>query len=279
MSERLQEAFARPGRGLTRLIAYLMAGDPDYETSLRRLSGLADAGVDILELGVPFSDPMADGPVIQAAGGRALAAGMRLSRVLAMVRDFRRERETPLLLMSYLNPLLRYGWDDFVREAAEAGVDGLILPDLPWREGRVFRERAGQLVGRRLAFIPMAALTSEAEDIEALQEAEGGFVYVLAKNGITGGESGIAPEVLDFIARLGSDLRLPRCVGFGLRSREQVERLAPAVEGVIVGSALVERLSGLDQTGLQGSELGKAEEGVYAWLSGLWQENPQFLNS
>ncbi|KLU63226.1 tryptophan synthase alpha chain [Peptococcaceae bacterium CEB3] len=272
MSERLEEAFVRPARGLTRLIAYVMAGDPDYETSLRRLRGLADAGVDILELGVPFSDPMADGPVIQAAGGRALAAGMRLSRVLDMVRDFRRECETPLLLMSYLNPLLRYGWDDFVREAAEAGVDGLILPDLPWREGRVFRERAEQLVGRRLAFIPMAALTGEAEDIEALQEAEGGFVYVLAKNGITGGESGIAPEVLDFIARLGSDLRLPRCVGFGLRSREQVERLAPAVEGVIVGSALVERLSGLDQSGLQGAELEEAERGAYAWLGDLWQE-------
>lgn len=272
MSERLEEIFAHPPRGMTRFVAYLMAGDPGYETSLRRLNGLAEAGVDILELGVPFSDPMADGPVIQAAGQRALNAGMTLKKVLQLVRDFRRDHETPLLIMSYLNPLFRYGWDALVQEAAGAGVDGLILPDLPWREGQVFRDRAEQLVGRRLAFVPMVAQTSEAEDIAALKETEGSFVYVLSKNGITGGEAGIPLQVQAFIEKLGESLRLPRCVGFGIQRREQVERLAGVSEGVIVGSALVERLAKLDQARLTEGELMKAEKEVYAWFRSLGQE-------
>lgn len=271
MSERLEKLFACAPQGITRFVAYLMAGDPDYKTSLRRLKGLAENGVDILELGVPFSDPMADGPIIQAAGERALNAGMTLGRVLAMVRDFRREHDTPLLLMSYLNPLFRYGWDDFVREAADSGVDGLILPDLPWREGQAFRDRAEQLVGRRLAFVPMIAQTSQEEDISLLKETEGGFAYVLSQNGITGEEAGLPAQVRAFIETLGGSLRLPRCVGFGIQRREQVERLAEVAEGVIVGSALVERLALLDRVQCNEGELLAGEKEIYTWLRTLWQ--------
>ncbi|MDI6879325.1 MAG: tryptophan synthase subunit alpha [Desulfitobacteriaceae bacterium] len=269
MSERLEQVFQGSPRGLTRLVAYVMAGDPSYEMSLRRLRGLAASGVDVLELGVPFSDPMADGPIIQAAGERALAGGMTLSKVLRLVREFRREATTPLLLMSYLNPLLRYGWDQFVLDAVESGVDGLILPDLPWREGQALRERTAERVGNRLTFIPMVAQTSEEEDIQALQDEKRGFVYVLSRNGITGGEAEMPAQVRAYIAKLHEMLSLPRCVGFGIQKREQVEVLAGICEGVIVGSALVDRLAHLDAAGLEGEGLRTKEAKVYTWLAGL----------
>lgn len=275
MSERLKKVFSTPPAGITRLVAYVMAGDPDAETSLRRLKGLADAGVDVLELGIPFSDPMADGPVIQAAGDRALKGGMRVEKALELVRDFRRDCETPLLIMSYLNPLLHYGWEAFVQDAARAGVDGLILPDLPWREGQVLRARAKERVGNGLAFVPILAQTSETEDILALKaeearfSAEGSFVYVLAKNGITGGEAAIPLPVRNFIKGLRESLALPRCVGFGIQHPEQVRRLARIAEGVIVGSALVERFAHIDTAGLKQKEILTAEREIYAWLVGL----------
>ncbi|MHB1652973.1 MAG: tryptophan synthase subunit alpha [Desulfitobacteriaceae bacterium] len=269
MSKRLDEVFQGPPHGLTRLITYVMAGDPSFEISLRRLKGLAASGVDVLELGVPFSDPMADGPIIQAAGERALTTGMTVQEVLRLVREFRLEEKTPLLLMSYLNPLLRYGWERFVIEAVESGVDGLILPDLPWREGRSLRNEAEKRVGNRLTFIPMIAQTSQEEDIRALQSEKRGFVYVLSRNGITGGEAEIPLTVRSYIAQLKEVLTLPRCVGFGIQKKEQVEVLADICEGVVVGSALVDRFARLDAAGLSGEALRTKEEEVYAWLVGL----------
>lgn len=273
MNDRLQRALAKarqktPLNNLgTGLITYLMAGDPDPETTLRRLKGLAQAGVDVLELGVPFSDPIADGPVIQAAGLRALKGGMNLKGVLDLVRRFREENhETPVLLMSYLNPLLNYDFDRFLRDAVQAGVDGLILPDLPWRESTPFRQRASLLIEDQLAFIPMIAQTSPPEHTQTLSDVKNGFAYVLSRNGITGGEAEIPPHILDFILSLKPALSLPRFVGFGIQAPEQVAKLSEVCEGVIVGSALVKRFAQLDALNLPESEKSNREQEVYRWI-------------
>lgn len=277
MSERLKRAFRGRPDGVTRLVAYLMAGDPDTETSLRRLKGLAGVGVDVLELGIPFSDPMADGPVIQSAGERALRAGVGVETALEIIRDFRREYETPLLIMSYLNPLLHYGWETFIEDAAAAGADGLILPDLPWSEGRILREKAKERVGSRLAFVPILAQTSEKDDILLLQAEEerfkedGSFVYVLAKNGITGGESEIRESVRSFVKGVREYVSMPRCVGFGVQNKEQVRLLEGITEGIIIGSALVDRFAAIDAAALTPNMILNAEREVYAWLARLKQ--------
>jgi len=269
MSKRLEAIFAQPPKGKTRLISYLMAGDPTPEITLRRIKGLADHGVDILELGVPFSDPMADGPVIQAAGERALRGGMTLAKTLEIVRKFRTTHNTPVLLMSYLNPLLRYGWGRFVQDAVDAGVDGLILPDLPWGEGGNLRAETSRLVGTELSFIPIVAQTSQTEDLLELSKVSQGFVYVLSRNGITGGEATVSSEVLDFISSLEQHTHRPRCVGFGIQTREQIERLSSYCDGVIIGSAIVRKFSELDKKELSESELRKEEIGVFQWIAGL----------
>jgi len=273
MSERLERVMNNPPEGETRLITYLLAGDPDSEITVRRLKELADQGVDILELGVPFSDPMADGPVIQAAAERALAKRMTVKKTLDIVAAFRKTHETPILLMSYLNPLLKYGWDKFIMDAVQAGVDGLILPDLPWKEGNALRSRSAELVGDRLTFIPMIAQTSEEEDVRTLADVEKGFVYVLSRNGITGGEAVIPQEVQDFISSLRQSLSVPYCVGFGIQKREQVLGLAGICDGVIVGSALVERFAQLDRDNLSQKELILKEQEVCRWVAGLKQSN------
>jgi len=269
MSQRLQATLDLPVRGITRVVTYLMAGDPDEARSLRRLRGLADHGVDILEIGIPFSDPIADGPVIQAAGQRALAQGMTLQRTLELVRELRATHETPVLLMGYLNPLLQYGWEKFVRTAVDCGVDGLIIPDLPWREGQALRKLAQSRVGNRLTFIPMLAQTSQLEDVRALAGEGQGFVYVLSRNGITGGEAGIPEPVRDFIRELANELSLPRFIGFGIQKVEQVRRLAEVAEGVVVGSALVARFAALDAAGFDAAEAVRCEEEIYTWVKSL----------
>ena len=269
MSKRLEAVFSQPAKGKTRLIAYLMAGDPTPETTLRRIKGLADHGVDVLELGVPFSDPMADGPVIQAAGERALQGGMNLAKTLELVRQFRTTHETPVLLMSYLNPLLCYGWGKFVQAAVEAGVDGLILPDLPWGEGAHLRIETRRLVGTQLSFIPIVAQTSQTEDLVELSKVSQGFVYVLSRNGITGGEAKVSSEVVHFISGLQQHTHLPRCVGFGIQNTEQVSRLASYCDGVIIESAIVHKFSELDQQALSKTEISKEEGAIFEWIAGL----------
>lgn len=269
MSERLNAVFKSEPTGVTRLVSYIMAGDPSVETSLRRLRGLADHGVDVLELGVPFSDPMADGVVIQAAAERALNAHMTVKNTLDLVRKFRKTHDTPLLLMSYLNPLLRYGWDQLVEDAVDAGVDGFILPDLPWSEGQGLRTRTKKRVGNRLAFIPMIAQTSREQDVEAVSRETEGFAYVLSRNGITGGEVEIPANVRNFIENLGNSLQIPRCVGFGIQKPEQVRTLAKVCDGVVVGSALVKAFAKLDQNHLEDHDLIKQEKEVFTWLASL----------
>jgi tryptophan synthase alpha chain len=269
MSERLQQVLQTPPQGLTRLITYTMAGDPDGETSLRRLKGLADSGVDILEFGVPFSDPMSDGPVIQAAAERALNGGMNLRQVLKLIRRFRQTHSTPVLLMTYFNPLLRYGWEKFVRDAVEAGVDGLILPELPYQEGKSLRRLTYELVGDKLTFIPMVAQTGEKEDIRALAGEKQGFAYVLSRNGITGGEVDILSRFLEFLQELRQEIQLPLCVGFGIQKNEQVQALAGHVDGVIVGSALVDRFHKLDKEELDPQTIKVREDEIYRWAASL----------
>ncbi|HBP66381.1 MAG TPA: tryptophan synthase subunit alpha [Desulfosporosinus sp.] len=267
MSKRLDRIFSQPAKGKTRLIAYLMAGDPTPETTLRRLKGLADYGVDVLELGVPFSDPIADGPVIQSAGERALKGGMTLVKTLEIVREFRVLHETPVLLMSYLNPLLRYGWGKFVKDAVEAGVDGLILPDLPWKEGTNLRTETKRLVGTQLSFIPIVAQTSQEEDLLELSIGSQGFIYVLSRNGITGGEAEISAKVTGFINGLKQHTQLPRCVGFGIQTAKQVHCLAEYCDGVIIGSAIVRQFSELDKKELSELELRKGETEILEWVA------------
>lgn len=273
MNDRLQRALAKARQKThqnnlgTGLITYLMAGDPNSETTLRRLKGLAQAGVDVLELGVPFSDPIADGPVIQAAGLRALKGGTNLRGVLDLVRRFREENhETPVLLMSYLNPILTYDYDRFLRDAVHAGVDGLILPDLPWRECAPFRQRASEVIEDLLTFIPMIAQTSLPDHLQTLSDVEDGFAYVLSRNGITGGEAEIPPHILNFILSLKTPLSLPRFVGFGIQAPEQVAKLSEVCEGVIVGSALVKRFAELDALNLPESAKSNREQEVYKWI-------------
>jgi tryptophan synthase alpha chain len=276
MNDRLKNALAKthqisPQNQLgTGLVTYLMAGDPNPETTLRRLKGLAQAGVDVLELGIPFSDPMADGPVIQAAGLRALQGGMDLKGVLELVQHFREENQmTPVLLMSYLNPILNYGYDDFLLDAVRVGVDGLILPDLPWVESAAFRQRADQLVKDELVFIPMIAQTSLPDHVQALSRVENGFAYVLSRNGITGGEAAIPAHILDFIHSLKAALFLPRFVGFGIQSSDQVAKLSEVCNGVIVGSALVKRFAEIDALNLNEKDQRIHELEVYSWIEEL----------
>lgn len=268
MSLRLETALKNTeGSGL---ITYLMAGDPNPETTLRRLLGLVHAGVDVLELGVPFSDPIADGPVIQSAGLRALEGGMKLKKVLNLVQAFREKNQnTPVLLMSYLNPILTYGYETFLEDAVQAGVDGLILPDLPWRESLPFRQKAREIVENQLAFIPMIAQTSLPEHIQALKEVKEGFIYVLSRNGITGGEADIPPQILNSVQALKEVLSLPRYVGFGIQSSQQVVKLSEVCEGVVVGSALVQKFAQIDALNLSEDEKIQQEQKVYRWISSL----------
>jgi tryptophan synthase alpha chain len=223
------------------LVAYLTAGDPDPETSARLFAGLAAAGADLIEIGMPFSDPMADGPPIQAAGQRALRAGMRLAGSLALVRRLRRDDEaTPMILMGYYNPIYRYGVERFVRDAAEAGVDGVIVVDLPPEESA---ELGGPARTAGLDIIRLATPTSDAERLPRIVASAGGFLYYIAIAGITGTRAADIGAVGAAVARLRRFTTLPIAVGFGIKNPEQAAQVARAADAAVVGSALVERLS------------------------------------
>ncbi|NMA67945.1 MAG: tryptophan synthase subunit alpha [Desulfitobacterium sp.] len=256
------------GIGIT---PYLMAGDPNPETTLRRMLQLAKGGVDVIELGVPFSDPMADGPIIQAAGQRALEQGMNLTKVLRLTAQFRAQnQDTPILLMSYLNPLLKYGLESFLRDAQSSGINGLILPELPWRESSSFQEKLKKYAPE-LTLIPMVAQTSSQDHLKSLSQAEKGFAYVLSRHGITGGDATILDSTLEYIRSLKEELTLPLYVGFGIHSPNQVEKLAGVCQGVIVGSALVQKYAHLDALDLPHEEKLKKEEEIATWLISLRQ--------
>ena len=239
---RIERRFAELRQaGRAGLVAYLTAGDPDAETSTRLLAGLAAAGADLVEIGMPFSDPMADGPAIQQAGQRALGAGMRLSGVLALVRRLRLDdAATPLVLMGYYNPIYRYGVEGFARDAAAAGVDGVIVVDLPPEEDGELAEPA-QAAG--LDIIRLATPTSDEERLARIVKGAGGFVYYVAIAGITGTRPADTDAVATAVARLRRFTALPVAVGFGIRNPDQAAAVARAADAVVVGAALVERLA------------------------------------
>ena len=238
---RIDDTFARLRRtGKKAFVSYTMAGDPDFDSSLALMRGLPGAGVDIIELGVPFTDPMADGPTIQLAGQRALAAGQTLLRTLAMVRAFRTgDATTPIVLMGYYNPIYARGVDRFLLEAKEAGIDGLIVVDLPPEEDAELclpAQRAG------LNFIRLATPTTDAKRLPRVLQNTSGFVYYVSITGITGAAAAQAADVAPEVARIKASTSLPVIVGFGISTPDQARAIASVADGCVVGSAIVKEI-------------------------------------
>ena len=236
---RLDRKFAAlQSEGRKAFIAFVTAGDPDPETSFAILSGLPAAGADIIELGMPFTDPMADGPSIQAASQRALKAGQTLEKTLAMVTRFRTEDDTtPVVLMGYYNPVFIYGVDRFIKDAVAAGVDGLIIVDLPAEEDS---ELCLPAMEGGLNFIRLVSPTTDDARLPNVLENTSGFVYYVSITGITGSAAPDVSKVSDNVARIKGRTNLPVAVGFGIRTPEQANAIASVADGAVVGSALVD---------------------------------------
>jgi tryptophan synthase alpha chain len=246
--DRISACFAAcKAQNRAALVTYVMAGDPDLATSQALLAGLPAAGADIIELGIPFTDPMADGPAIQAAGLRALKAGQTLAKTLAMVRYFRESNaHTPLILMGYYNPIYVYGVEAFLKEAKEVGVDGLIIVDLPPEEDEelcIPTHVAG------LDFIRLATPTTDTARLPNVLNRASGFVYYVSITGITGSAAPDIGKVETALDLLRQKTTLPLVVGFGVRTPEQASRFATFADGVVVGSALVQTLEASLQEG------------------------------
>ncbi|HEY1795712.1 MAG TPA: tryptophan synthase subunit alpha [Stellaceae bacterium] len=223
------------------LVAYLVAGDPDPETAARIFEGLAAAGADLIEIGMPFSDPMADGPVIQAGGLRALRAGMTLRKTLAMARRMReRDADTPYVVMGYYNPIYRYGAESFVKDAMAAGIDGAIIVDLPPEEDEELSVHA-RAAGFDL--IRLATPTSDDERLPTVVGGARGFIYYVAVAGITGTRSADAASVREAVARVRRYTDLPVAVGFGIKTPEQAAEVAKAADAAAVGTILVDAVA------------------------------------
>ncbi|WP_342650096.1 tryptophan synthase subunit alpha [Pseudomonas sp. REB1044] len=239
---RLQQRFAElKAEGRSALVTFVTAGDPGYEASLEILKGLPDAGADVIELGMPFTDPMADGVAIQLATLRALEAGQTLAKTLQMVREFRvGNQTTPIVLMGYYNPIHRYGVQAFVAQAQEAGVDGLIIVDLPPEHDA---ELATPAQAAGIDFIRLTTPTTDDARLPRVLERSSGFVYYVSVAGVTGAGSATTEHVQDAIARLRRHTNLPISVGFGIRTPEQAAAIARLSDGVVVGSALVDKIA------------------------------------
>jgi tryptophan synthase alpha chain len=249
VTTRIDTRFAElKAQGRAAFVTFLMAGDPDPATSLEIIKALPKAGADIIEIGVPFTDPMADGPAIQAAGLRALRAGMTLKKTLDIVHAFRKgDAATPLVLMGYYNPIYIYGVDKFLADAKAAGVDGLIIVDLPPEEDS---ELCLPAMKAGLNFIRLATPTTDDKRLPAVLANTSGFVYYVSITGITGSGSANSSAVGEAVARIKRHTRLPVCVGFGIRTPEAAHDIARHANGAVVGSALVDALRGsLDSQG------------------------------
>ncbi|MBC7577051.1 MAG: tryptophan synthase subunit alpha [Tardiphaga sp.] len=241
MTTRIDTRFAElKTEGRAAFVTFVMAGDPDLVTSLAIIKALPKAGADIIEIGMPFTDPMADGPVIQAAGLRALKAGTTLRKTLALVSDFRKdEAKTPIVLMGYYNPIYVYGVDKFLVDAKAAGVDGLIIVDLPPEEDA---ELCLPAMKAGLNFIRLATPTTDDKRLPAVLANTSGFVYYVSITGITGSGSADSSAVGAAVARIKRHTDLPVCVGFGIRTPEAAHDIARHANGAVVGSALIDAL-------------------------------------
>lgn len=223
--------------GRKAFVAYIMGGDPDRSTSLELLHGLPAAGADIIELGIPFTDPMADGPTIQLAGQRALAGGQTLEGTLELVRDFRKaDGSTPIVLMGYYNPIHNRGSEKFISDAVEAGADGLIIVDLPPEEDE---ELCIPAQNSGLNFIRLATPTTDDRRLRTVLRNTSGFVYYVSITGITGAAAANAAEVAPDVARIKSATELPVCVGFGIKTPDAAREIASISDGAVVGSSIV----------------------------------------
>lgn len=262
MSTRIDTRFAELRKqGRAAFVTFLMAGDPDPATSLAIIQALPEAGADIIEIGMPFTDPMADGPAVQAAGRRALKAGMTVTKTLQMIRDFRQDEDaTPVVLMGYYNPIYIYGVERFLVDAKAAGVDGLIVVDLPPEEDS---ELCIPAMKAGLNFIRLATPTTDDKRLPAVLANTSGFVYYVSITGITGSAAADSAAVGAAVGRIKRHTDLPVCVGFGIRTPEAARGIAEGADGAVVGSALVDALSGsLDSEG-------KATAGTVNAVAGL----------
>jgi tryptophan synthase alpha chain len=264
MSTRIDRRFAALSASRrAALVTFVMAGDPDAATSLAIVRALPKAGADVIEIGMPFSDPMADGPAIQAAGLRALRGGQTLRKTLALVRDFRTgDADTPVVLMGYYNPIYVYGVEPFLRDAGAAGVDGLIVVDLPPEEDE---ELCLPALKAGLNFIRLATPTTDDKRLPAVLANTSGFVYYVSITGITGAAAPEAAKVGEAVARIKRHTHLPVAVGFGVRDAATAAGIAAKADGVVVGSALVEAL----RTSLVD---GRAGPGTVRAVAGLVEE-------
>lgn len=266
MTTRIDRRFAAlKEEGRAALVTFVTAGDPDYDTSLRIIAGLPKAGADVIEIGMPFTDPMADGPAIQAAGLRALAAGQTMKKTLKLVKAFRKDdKDTPIVLMGYYNPIYVYGVDKFLKDAKSAGVDGLIVVDLPPEEDH---ELCLPALEADINFIRLATPTTDDKRAPTVFRNTSGFVYYVSVLGITGTKAPDLKSVKANVNRLRKHTPLPICVGFGVKTAEQARAIARDADGVVVGSALVSAIeNSLTKAGKATSKTAKA---VHALVSGI----------
>lgn len=239
---RLQSRFAAlKQENRAALVTFVTAGDPDYATSLAILKGLPEAGADVIELGMPFTDPMADGPAIQLANIRALGNGQNMVKTLQMVREFRTgNQDTPLVLMGYYNPIFCYGVERFIKDAKQAGVDGLIVVDLPPEHNDELCDPA-QAAG--IDFIRLTTPTTDDARLPTVLNGSSGFVYYVSVAGVTGAGAATMDQVEEAVARLRRHTDLPLCIGFGIRTPEHAAEVAKRADGAVVGSALIDKIA------------------------------------
>ncbi|AYG57418.1 tryptophan synthase subunit alpha [Rhizobium jaguaris] len=242
MTARMDKRFAAlKAEGRPALVTYFMGGDPDYETSLGIMKALPEAGADVIELGMPFSDPMADGPAIQLAGQRALKAGQTLKKTLQLATDFRKtDSDTPIVMMGYYNPIYIYGVEKFLEDALAAGIDGLIVVDLP---PEMDDELCIPAIRKGINFIRLATPTTDDKRLPTVLNNTSGFVYYVSMNGITGSALPDPSLVSGAVKRIKQHTDLPVCVGFGVKTAEHAKLIGASADGVVVGTAIVNQIA------------------------------------
>ncbi len=231
---RIEKVFADKNKKA--LIGYVTVGYPSIEATLEIVPALAENGCDIIELGIPFSDPLADGPIIQKSSYEALQNGITPQKCIETARKLRKNIDTPLIFMGYYNPVLHYGVEDFCRQCARAGIDGLIIPDLPPEEGVELEQAAS---ANMIDLIDLLAPTSDDERIDIVAEKSTGFIYLVSITGVTGSGTELPPELENFVTRVRRKTSKPLCVGFGITNPEQAKRVASVADGIIVGSKII----------------------------------------